>query len=317
MDDADRPLILDLVRTIAENCSIPIFVKIRLLDKLEDTIILCRQLVQAGASLIAIHGRYRVNLVNRTGPGARDGPAHLDQIKAVRDAISEVPIICNGNVRSWSDVVENKNFTGASGIMSAEGLLDNPALFNGGVGIDPLTLALEYLILLESYPTKLKTVIFHIRRMCKDYLVRYQLMDECLNADSIDKVRQIIDNMIHFKKTGQFIEDPVKVKLEKEALERRKREEGKRKEFEARMVRKAKREGKPLDFYLQQGSSIPTLEELNEFKSMTKEKAFEIWRSSHGQHCWAFHFEGGCPRDRKCSFLHTDVRMMTETEIFG
>ena len=37
-------------------------------------------LILTGASLIAIHARYRVNLVGRTGPGARDGAAHLDQV---------------------------------------------------------------------------------------------------------------------------------------------------------------------------------------------------------------------------------------------
>jgi len=44
--------------------------------------------------------------------------------------------------------------------------------------IDKLVLAQEYLDLAEKHPTKLKTVIFHIRRMCKDELTEYQV--ECL-----------------------------------------------------------------------------------------------------------------------------------------
>lgn len=76
----DREVVLSMVRELRAHLTIPVFVKIRLLDSVEETIELCRQLVEAGAYLIAIHGRYRVNLVGRTGPGARDGPAHLDQV---------------------------------------------------------------------------------------------------------------------------------------------------------------------------------------------------------------------------------------------
>ena len=39
------------------------------------------------------------------------------------------PIISNGNVITYDDVVSNKMVTGADGIMSAEGILDNPALY--------------------------------------------------------------------------------------------------------------------------------------------------------------------------------------------
>lgn len=80
LGDEDRETVLSMVKTLSANIKIPVFVKIRLLDSVPDTLLLCRQLVEAGASLIAIHGRYRVNLVGRTGPGARDGPAHLDQV---------------------------------------------------------------------------------------------------------------------------------------------------------------------------------------------------------------------------------------------
>jgi tRNA-dihydrouridine synthase 1 len=83
LGECDRELVLSMVKTMSLNISKPIFVKIRLLDTVDDTIRLCRQLVEAGASLITIHGRYRVNLVGRTGAGARDGPAHLDQIATV------------------------------------------------------------------------------------------------------------------------------------------------------------------------------------------------------------------------------------------
>ena len=52
-----RQLVLDIVSAGNKAVSIPIFVKIRLLDTIEETIKLCHQLRDAGASLIAIHAR--------------------------------------------------------------------------------------------------------------------------------------------------------------------------------------------------------------------------------------------------------------------
>ena len=64
------------------------FVKIRLLNTVEETIELVRQLHEAGAALVAVHARYRVNLVGRSGPGARDGAAHLDQVHTTLYSLS-------------------------------------------------------------------------------------------------------------------------------------------------------------------------------------------------------------------------------------
>ena len=180
----DRELIISIVKEAAENLSIPVFVKIRLLDSIPETIELCKQLADAGAALIAIHARYRVNLVGRSGPGARDGAAMLDQIIPVREALGgyvnkttgqRVQIISNGNVRTSADIDANKAFTGADGVMAAEGILDNPAIFSGDDSPDKLALASEYLALVDRYPVKLRSVVFHIRRMCRDELTHFQV----------------------------------------------------------------------------------------------------------------------------------------------
>lgn len=328
LDDSDRPLVLNLVHSVASNpqISVPLFVKIRLLSTLEETILLCRQLIEAGAALIAIHARHRVSLVNRSGPTARDGPALLDQVQAIRQAlhrlhhtegIRTVPIIANGNIRNWQDVQNNLEYTGAEGVMSAEGILDNPALYHNGVLVDKLQMAQEYLTLVAQYPAKLKSVVFHIRRMCRSELEQYQLLQDCINATSVDAVRQIVDRMTGYRDRGDFVYDTMKEQREKEAEARRKAEEGRRKDFEARMVRKAKREGKALDFYLLQGAAIPTLTELDEMRKLVqkgdKDAAFTRWKDQHGQHCWAYHFEPiRCTRDRKCPFLHADAVVVRE-----
>ena len=134
----------------------------------------------------------------------RDGAAHLDQVCTIRSQLpSSVPIIANGNVISWSDVGSNRRLTGCQGIMSAEGLLDDPSLFNGGVTVDRTRLAMEYLDLVDQYPTTLKTVIFHVRRMCKEVLQRYQLLEDCLSASSVEEVRGVVQKAIDYDMRGK------------------------------------------------------------------------------------------------------------------
>jgi microsomal dipeptidase-like Zn-dependent dipeptidase len=61
----------------------------------------------------------------------------------------------------------------------------------------------------------------------------------------VQQVRDIVMRVKGYKASpASFIYDREKAKEEKNALERKKREEGKRKAYEARMMRKAKREGK-------------------------------------------------------------------------
>lgn len=171
-----------------------------------------------------------------------------------------------------------------------------------------LSLALEYLELVEKYPVKMKSVIFHIRRICREEFTDFQLMEDCVSCKNGEELKGLVKLALSYKTLNNFIYDKDKEKKAKEILEKRKREEGKRKLFEERMIRKAKREKKEnLHFYLSQGAQNPSIEKLAELKKLPKEIGFEIWKNNHSQHCYNFHFEAaGCHRDRTCSFLHHD-----------
>ena len=479
LDDVDRPLVLDMIRTLAQTLTIPVFAKIRLLSTTEKTIELVTQLRDAGASLVAIHARHRVNLVGRMGQGARDGPALLDEVAKVRAAVPGVRLISNGNVRTWEDVVANMEFTGADGIMTAEGILDDPAIFFPGRSSDlpassvlpttgahvgainavaavaavaagsasgsvaaaaaslsegglseeerrvrkltkklreverleaaalareggsasltkeealkvaqkadtvaelakaekalkklrkkrklseateagstaaprvasapsycvkpltprvasapsvaepaepprisslapqllaqkpsPLQLAREYMELTKTHPVPLKTLVFHVRRMAKEPLTRFQLFSDVLEAKDAATVHAAVQQALDYEVNG-FTPDPDKAKKERAAWELKKWREATRKRFEERMVRKALRSGLPHDHFLSQGAKVPTWQDLAELKAMDPAAAWSQWTSLHGQHCWAMHMDpGGCTRERTCAFLHVDV----------
>ena len=59
--------------------------------------------------------------------------ADLEMIRAVVEDLS-IPVVANGNVRCLYDAHENLSKTGAAGVMSACGLLVDPALFDDSGG---------------------------------------------------------------------------------------------------------------------------------------------------------------------------------------
>jgi tRNA-dihydrouridine synthase len=421
LDPKERTLVCDIVRAGAAAVKIPICVKIRLLDTYEETQQLVQQLYEAGATLIAVHARYRANF-DRKGPGARDGPALLDQIQRLKQDFSNRLLITNGNTITYEDVETNLDETQADGLMSAEGILDNPALFlprlgkessssskkevmipvRGGdaafwkqrevegaklfqklkkiqkieqkqqkattlkkltpkqekrlskkskviaqlaqldelllasssstkpksndeddslttatiplkqlyeTAHDKTLLALEYLQWAHHYPTTMRTVIFHTRRILKIELATFQRMEECLACQTVDQVQALVQKIRGYQADpASFSFDKLKAKQEKEALERAKQEAGKRKAYEARMMRKAKREGKinDLEFYLRQGAVVPTAATVKELLTLDKQQQLQLWKDrDHSQHCIGFHLnEGNCPRGRACAFLH-------------
>lgn len=133
-DVAAWPLIAEMVKvcTSSPELNIPITCKIRLQQTVDSTIQLARMLEDAGCAMLAIHGR-KLNVSKKH----RDGPANLAAIAATRKALHSIPVITNGNVRCPEDVPKNLLQTGCEGIMCAEQLLRDPALFERAQGPAP------------------------------------------------------------------------------------------------------------------------------------------------------------------------------------
>ncbi|KAH9036172.1 FMN-linked oxidoreductase [Lactarius pseudohatsudake] len=153
----DWPLVQGLVSSLSRSLSVPVSAKLRLCSPVSSTLALASNLEASGAAFLALHARH---------PSARrrrQGAADLTVVKTLVEGIG-VPVVSNGNVRTWDDVSQNVEFTGASGIMVGETLLGNPFLFEGTLP-DPVSASLEYLELCRTYPgtATLKTVQTHIR----------------------------------------------------------------------------------------------------------------------------------------------------------
>jgi len=160
MEQADT--VLSLVRTLHQHLRVPVFCKMRVWTDMDRTIAFAKALEEAGCQLLAVHGR------TREMKGSVMGLADWKAIKQVKEALS-IPVLANGNIRHAQDVRDCLAATGADGVMSAEGLLRNPALFSGKT-LTPFQLALEYLELCETYPSERGWMRNHLCKILYEYV---------------------------------------------------------------------------------------------------------------------------------------------------
>ncbi|KAG6819944.1 hypothetical protein H0H93_007150 [Arthromyces matolae] len=152
-----------IVSGMSQSFTVPTSVKIRLAQPVEKTLEFGQRLEGCGASWITLHAR-TVSARRR-----RQGAAALDQVRKLKQGL-RIPVISNGNVREWSNIPENLEYTGADGVMVGETLLGNPCLFANKLP-DPVDIALEYLEICHRFPrtAPIPTIQTHIR-----HFIEYQ-----------------------------------------------------------------------------------------------------------------------------------------------
>ncbi|KAM9956957.1 hypothetical protein ACTFIR_003694 [Dictyostelium discoideum] len=172
--------IYDMVKQINNRVPIPISIKIRVQSDLKDTIELAKRAERIGVSWITVHGR--------TSAMKSSHPVDYDAIKLVKDNV-QLPVFANGDVFTLSQSNEIREKTGVNGVMSARGLLTNPALFQG-YDKTPIECIKDFINIYSEYGG-LHPVIFHRHLMYMLY--EYHNKNEKSEFNKLSTISGIMD----------------------------------------------------------------------------------------------------------------------------
>jgi tRNA-dihydrouridine synthase 1 len=194
--ERDWDWLVGMVATVAAALAVPLTIKLRLVmdeagaPSIERTIELCLRLERAGVSLITLHGRTRRE-VNRA-----QHAANWEAIGAVRRAL-RIPLVANGGVYTRADADACLAATGAAAVMSAEGLLENPALF-AAEGAPLEALVAEYIELARAYPPRcLRPVRGHLFKMLYAEVTAHTALARTVQmATTFDALILAVDELI-------------------------------------------------------------------------------------------------------------------------
>lgn len=118
-------LIHKLIRKLHDNLDVPVTAKIRVFPEREKTLEYAKMVLDAGAQFLTVHGRLREQ------KGQKTGLADWEIIKYLRENLPrDTVFFANGNILYPEDISRCLNEIHCDAVMSAEGNLYNPGVFN-------------------------------------------------------------------------------------------------------------------------------------------------------------------------------------------
>jgi len=115
----------ELVRAVKAAVSLPVSVKTRIgfSPAFSDHLTIAKIVEDAGADLIAVHGRYACNF--------HKGDADWEKLAEIKQILS-IPVIGNGGLDTPEDIPAMLDATGVDGMMIGRGAVGNPWIFGQG-----------------------------------------------------------------------------------------------------------------------------------------------------------------------------------------
>lgn len=156
-------IVSDMVSTTRRRLSsdFTISIKIRIEDDIRKSVEYCRQIEAAGVSFITVHGRTKLQ---------RGEKPNYEAIRTIKESLT-IPVVANGDINSLSEAEDVAKMTGVNGVMAAQGMLNNPALY-AGYESTPLSCVEDWLGISTMYGTQFSHFQHHMAFMVKKLLPR-------------------------------------------------------------------------------------------------------------------------------------------------
>ena len=113
----------ELVRTTRNQAGVPVSVKCRILEDERSTADWMQQVAAAGPVYMTVHCR--------TPDQRSSQPANWQSAAAIKALLPDMPLVLNGDIFTLQDAQRAYAEIRCDGVMSARGLMENPALFQG------------------------------------------------------------------------------------------------------------------------------------------------------------------------------------------
>jgi tRNA-dihydrouridine synthase B len=188
-------LIKDIFSELVKISPIPVTAKIRLGwdDSSLNYLDIARLLEDNGASLIAVHGRTKIQ--------AYSGLSDWQAIAEIKQTV-HIPVIANGDVKSLEDIDKIKLITDCDGVMIGRGSIGNPWIFSR---IDHNLLSLEETkqvildhlrLMTDFYGPDWGHVIFrkHLKAYLRPYSISTQSIRLLMTSNSYEELKTNIIN---------------------------------------------------------------------------------------------------------------------------
>ncbi|MEM7770991.1 MAG: tRNA dihydrouridine synthase DusB [Cyanobacteria bacterium P01_E01_bin.6] len=193
-----------IVESVATAVSVPVTVKTRIgwSDDDINAVAFGRQMQEAGAKMLTLHGRTRAQ--------GYKGSARWEWIRRVKEQLS-IPIIANGDIFSVDAAIRCLAETGADGIMCSRGTLGYPFLVGeidyflktGNYRPIPtpaqrLECAKEHLIMLYDYKGDrgIQQARKHMAWYAKGFPGAAELRDQLCRIESVEQGCRLLDDAI-------------------------------------------------------------------------------------------------------------------------
>ena len=182
-----------VTESIVKKVRIPVTAKIRIgwdVDTLtyRDTV---RALEDAGVSLIFVHGRTRAQQYG--------GRADWNVIREIVE-MTAVPIVGNGDIRSFTDAHERMAFSGCPAVMIGRGAIGNPWIFSGRTptSAEVITQIKEHLdMMIDAYGDwGIMLMRKHFVRYIHAFRGAKKIRKEIVVSNDRDEIHEILDSLI-------------------------------------------------------------------------------------------------------------------------